>query len=126
MFALTFIKGYRPLVFHIPFWTGVAFGVVMQLSSSPCCKDSMDVSGFKIGGGHYALLLGFNVVSTVVCWALGGLALLDNRAGRDLGTVAGDEEGDDDTTGPFSSSKECSAGDDHLPTLPVKHPEALP
>jgi hypothetical protein len=72
VFALTFLKGYRPLVFHLPFWTGVAFGVVMQLSSSPCCKASMNVSGFAIGSGHYATLLGFNVVSAVVCWALAG------------------------------------------------------
>lgn len=31
VFFLTFIRGYRPLVFHLSFWTGVAFGIVMQL-----------------------------------------------------------------------------------------------
>jgi hypothetical protein len=52
VFALTFLTGYRPLVFHLPFWTGVACGVVMQLSSSPCCKGSMNISGFQIGNGE--------------------------------------------------------------------------
>jgi hypothetical protein len=84
VFALTFIKGYRPLLFHLPFWTGVAFAVVMQLSTAPCCKDSMNVSGFKIGSGNYSTLLGFNVISAVVCWGLAGVALLDNRQGRKL------------------------------------------
>jgi len=90
VFALTFIKGYRPLVFHLPFWAGVAFGVVMQLSSSPCCKASMNISGFKIGNGTYSTLLGFNVVSTVVCWGLAAIALLDNRSGHKL--EGGDDE----------------------------------
>jgi hypothetical protein len=44
----------------------------------------MNISGFKIGSGTYNTLLGFNVVSTVVCWGLGLIALLDNRKGRDL------------------------------------------
>lgn len=35
VYALMFIKGYRPLVFHLPFWTGVAFGVVFQVSLIP-------------------------------------------------------------------------------------------
>lgn len=89
VFALTFLKGYRPLVFHLPFWTGVAFGVVMQLSTSPCCKNSMNISGFQIGNGTYKTLLGFNVVSVIVCWGLAAIALLDNRSGRKL-------EGQDD------------------------------
>lgn len=84
VFALTFLKGYRPLVFHLPFWTGVALGVVMQLSSSPCCKGSMSISRFQIGNGTYKTLLGFNVVSALCCWGLAALALLDNRAGRKL------------------------------------------
>lgn len=84
VFALTFLKGYRPLVFHLPFWAGIAFGVVMQISNSPCCKHSINISGFKIGSGTYNTLLGFNVVSTVACWGLGLIALLDNRKGRGL------------------------------------------
>jgi hypothetical protein len=71
--------------------TGVAFGIAMQLSSSPCCKDSLSLAGMKIGTGHYALLLGVNVISTVCCWALGGLALLDNRRGRGLAPLEGDD-----------------------------------
>eukprot|EP00878_Enallax_costatus_P019466 GHUV01020538.1.p2 GENE.GHUV01020538.1~~GHUV01020538.1.p2 ORF type:complete len:160 (+),score=32.79 GHUV01020538.1:134-613(+) len=94
IFALIFLKGYRPLVFHLPFWTGVAFGIVMQLSTTPGIKDMMNVTGFNIGKGHYASLLGFNVVSTVCCWAVGALALLDNHKGRELvGSV--DESSDD-------------------------------
>jgi hypothetical protein len=92
VFALTFLKGYRPLVFHLPFWAGIAFGVVMQLSSSPCCKNSMNISGFKIGSGTYNTLLGFNVVSTVVCWGLGLIALLDNRKGWGLEGAGEDGE----------------------------------
>lgn len=84
VYALTFIKGYRPLVFHLPFWTGIAFAVVMQLSTSPCCKASLNVTGFNIGSGKYSNLLGFNVVATVVCWGLAAIALLDNRSGRGL------------------------------------------
>lgn len=41
------------------------------------------------------MLLGTNVVSTVCCWALGGIALLDNSKGRELVPVAdgkGEEE----------------------------------
>lgn len=96
VFALTFIKGYRPLVFHLPFWAGVAFGVVMQLSSSPCCKASMNISGFKIGNGTYSTLLGFNVVSTVVCWGLAAITLLDNRSGNKLEGVDEEEYGGHD------------------------------
>lgn len=87
---MTFIKGYRPLVFHLPFWAGAAFGIVMQLSSSPCCKAAMNITGLQIGNGTYKTLLGFNVISTIVCWGLGAIALLDNRSGRKL--VGTDEE----------------------------------
>lgn len=90
VWALVFLKGYRPLVFHLPFWAGIAFGVVMQLSSSPCCKASMNIAGFKIGNGTYNTLLGFNVVSTVVCWGLAAMALLDNRGGKNLEGVEDD------------------------------------
>ncbi|WIA39871.1 hypothetical protein OEZ86_013316 [Tetradesmus obliquus] len=117
VFALTFLKGYRPLVFHLPFWTGVAFGVVMQLSSSPAFKSSMNVSGFAIGSGHYATLLGFNVVSAVVCWALAGLALLDNRAGRTLERLPGDEADYDEL--------ELAAAGDSGDVLPVKDLDAF-
>jgi hypothetical protein len=116
VFALTFLKGYRPLVFHLPFWTGVAFGVVMQLSNSPCCKASMNVSGFAIGSGHYATLLGFNVVSAVVCWALAGIALLDNRAGRTLERLPEDEQVDE---------LELAAATDSGDVLPVKNLDAF-
>lgn len=72
-------------------------------------------------GGHYALLLGINVVSTVCCWALGGLALLDNRRGRELVPLDGDgDEGSDNDAripaGVLEGSKD--AGD-----LPVKAAE---
>jgi hypothetical protein len=36
VWALTFIKGYRPLTFHLPFWAGIAFGVVMQVGGYAC------------------------------------------------------------------------------------------
>ena len=114
VFALMFLKGYRPLLFHLPFWTGVAFGVVMQLSTSPCCKDSMNVSGFKIGSGHYATLLGFNVVSVVCCWFLGAVALLDNAKGRELVGRLG-EEGEEQVGLKLGGA----APKDAAPVLPV-------
>ncbi|KAF6258847.1 hypothetical protein COO60DRAFT_1622110 [Scenedesmus sp. NREL 46B-D3] len=113
VYALTFIKGYRPVLFHLPFWTGVAFGVVMQLASSPCCKASLNVSGFAMGSGNYAILLGFNVISAVVCWGLAGLALLDNRAGRVLERLPGDEQDGDEL-------KLAAAAADSGDGLPVK------
>lgn len=113
VFALIFLKGYRPLVFHLPFWTGVAFAVVMQLSTSPCCKDSMNVAGFNIGTGHYATLLGFNVVSAVCCWFLGAVALLDNTAGRNLtGRELGLEESEE-------YGEDQVGGKGQVPTLPI-------
>jgi hypothetical protein len=99
IWALTFLQGYRPLVFHLPFWTGVAFGIVMQLSTSPCCAGAMNVAGLAIGKGHYAGLLGFNVASTVCCWGLGALALLDNRQGRNLEGRGGGDIPQDILTG---------------------------
>lgn len=66
----------------------------------------MNVSGFQIGTGHYNTLLGFNVVSTVVCWGLGAIALLDNRAGHRL------DDGADDESEAFDamSSKDVTGG----------------
>ncbi|KAJ9523670.1 hypothetical protein QJQ45_020099 [Haematococcus lacustris] len=57
---LTFITGYRPLVFHLPFWAGVALGIVLQS------------------------LLGFNVVGVAVCWTLALLALAENWQGMGM------------------------------------------
>lgn len=94
IFALIFLRGYRPLVFHLPFWTGVAFGIIMQLSTTPGIMNMINVTGISIGKGHYASLLGFNVVSTVCCWAVGALALLDNHKGRELVALDVDDSED--------------------------------
>lgn len=63
----------------------------MQLSTTPGVKEMINVTGFAIGEGSYASLLGFNVVSTVCCWALGALALLDNYKGRELVALEAEE-----------------------------------
>jgi hypothetical protein len=108
VFALTFIKGYRPLVFHLPFWTGAAFGIIMQLASSPCCKGSMNITGFQIGNGTYKTLLGFNVISTVVCWGLAAIALLDNRSGRKLEGTGEEDFAVDEVQGKVHGGKSTS------------------
>jgi hypothetical protein len=53
----------------------------------------MNISGFKMGSGTYSTLLGFNVISAIVCWGLAAIALLDNRQGRKLEGQE-EEEGD--------------------------------
>ncbi|GFH06085.1 uncharacterized protein HaLaN_00657, partial [Haematococcus lacustris] len=81
---LTFITGYRPLVFHLPFWAGVALGIVLQLSTAPCCKAYINVGSWAIGQGGYNSLLGFNVVGVAVCWSLALLALAENWQGMGM------------------------------------------
>lgn len=39
VYGLMFLRGYRPLVFHLPFWTGVAFGIVMQVCTLAVYRD---------------------------------------------------------------------------------------
>lgn len=90
IYALIFLRGYRPLVFHLPFWTGVAFGVVYQLATGPTTAAYFNLSGWRLGNGSYSLLLGFNVISTVACWGVGLLALLENPYGRALQRPDGD------------------------------------
>ena len=46
-----------------------------------------------MGSGTYSTLLGFNVISAIVCWGLAAIALLDNRQGRKLEGQE-EEEGD--------------------------------
>ncbi len=31
VFALMFVRGYRPLAFHMPFWAGMALAIVYQV-----------------------------------------------------------------------------------------------
>ncbi|KAL3138479.1 hypothetical protein ABBQ32_006269 [Trebouxia sp. C0010 RCD-2024] len=81
---LIFIKGYRPLTFHIPFWWGIGMGVVFQLSTASCCKDYINVRGFAFGSGENNTLLGFNVIGTAIAWGLAGLTLLENSEGSNL------------------------------------------
>eukprot|EP00879_Flechtneria_rotunda_P010733 GHRR01011215.1.p1 GENE.GHRR01011215.1~~GHRR01011215.1.p1 ORF type:complete len:596 (+),score=197.04 GHRR01011215.1:814-2601(+) len=126
VFALTFLKGYRPLVFHLPFWTGVAFGVVMQLSSTPWAQGLINVKGFQIGTGKNALLLGFNVVSLVCCWFLAAVALLDNAKGFQLaGRAAGDADdsisNDDGDVVAKDAMETTKDGKAHFMELPIYH-----
>ncbi|CAL8463500.1 g3034 [Coccomyxa elongata] len=81
IFALMFVDGYRPLTFHLPFWWGVGLGVTSQLSST---FTSINMSGFKFGNGANALLLGTNVIGSVIAWALMFITLLENPLGSAL------------------------------------------
>ncbi|GAQ80925.1 solute symporter family protein [Klebsormidium nitens] len=92
VYALMFIKGYRPLVFHLPFWTGVAFGVVFQLSSASCCRDYINVKGFAMGSGSEQLLLGFNVIGSLCAWGVCGICLLENVPAYHLLKTPGADE----------------------------------
>lgn len=91
VYALMFIKGYRPLVFHLPFWSGVAFGVVFQLSTASCCRDYINIEGFRFGSGSEAALLGFNVIGSIVAWGLCGVCLLENMPAWQLDRRAGSD-----------------------------------
>ncbi|KAL0034477.1 hypothetical protein WJX79_004596 [Trebouxia sp. C0005] len=67
---LIFVKGYRPLTFHLPFWWGIAMGIVFQLSTAACCKDYINVRGFAWGAGEGSNLIlaaahGNNIVKVI-------------------------------------------------------------
>lgn len=59
----------------------MALGITSQLSSS---ITSIDMSGFKFGTGDNALLLGTNVIGTIVAWGLMAITLLENPFGAQL------------------------------------------
>ncbi|EIE27477.1 hypothetical protein COCSUDRAFT_64250 [Coccomyxa subellipsoidea C-169] len=81
IFALMFIDGYRPLTFHVPFWWGVGLGITSQLSST---VKTINMSGFNFGTGSNALLLGTNVIGTIIAWGLMFITLLENPMGSTL------------------------------------------
>eukprot|EP01065_Artemidia_motanka_P042806 TRINITY_DN579_c0_g1_i1.p1 TRINITY_DN579_c0_g1~~TRINITY_DN579_c0_g1_i1.p1 ORF type:complete len:699 (+),score=276.09 TRINITY_DN579_c0_g1_i1:81-2177(+) len=74
-------NSYRPLLFHMPFWCGVAFGITYQLQKDDCCKDWMQTDGFDIGNGIYNRLLGFNIYGHMCCWALACLTAFEHPLG---------------------------------------------
>ncbi|KAK9829007.1 hypothetical protein WJX72_003371 [[Myrmecia] bisecta] len=90
VYALIWVKGYRPLTFHLPFWWGVAMGIVLQLSTSNCCKNYINTKGFAFGSGSYNTLLGFNVIGAAVGWGLMFLTLLENASGSEMKTKVGE------------------------------------
>ncbi len=63
---------------------GVGLGVTSQLSSS---ITSINMSGFKFGSGANALLLGTNVIGSIIAWALMFITLLENPLGSALTQV---------------------------------------
>lgn len=62
-------------------YRGVGLGITSQLSST---YTSIDMSGFKMGSGDYALLLGTNVIGSIIAWALMFITLLENPLGSSL------------------------------------------
>ena len=64
---------------------GVALGITSQLSSS---IPSINMSGFTMGDGDNALLLGTNVIGAIVAWGLMAITLLENPFGAPLAQVS--------------------------------------
>lgn len=62
----------------------MALGITSQLSSS---IPSINMSGFAIGNGDNALLLGTNVIGSIVAWGLMAITLLENPFGSPLAQV---------------------------------------
>ena len=63
---------------------GVALGVTSQLAGS---IPSINMSGFTWGSGDNALLLGTNVIGSIVAWGLMAITLLENPFGSQLSQV---------------------------------------
>lgn len=63
---------------------GVALGVTSQLSGT---FKSINMDGFKFGTGSNALLLGTNVIGSIVAWGLMFITLLENPLGSPLTKV---------------------------------------
>ncbi len=66
----------------------------------------MNLNSFYMGGGPYALLLGFNVISTAACWGLACIALLDNWKGN---TLVGREELDNERDAYWEEDRQAFA-----------------
>lgn len=62
IFLFHFLKGVPPLSFHLAFWPGVVGGLLYAFGAVP--------SGFAIGPGKYAGLLGVNVYGLLLCSGL--------------------------------------------------------
>jgi len=80
---LEFVRGHRPLSFHLPFWFGVALGIAVL--------DKQDFSFWQIGDGSYKELLGVNVYGSLISFGLFILGLVwnwgDNRTLRAQGLL---------------------------------------
>lgn len=61
----------------------MALGITSQLSGS---ISSINMSGFKWGTGDNALLLGTNVIGSIIAWGLMAITLLE-RPWSHLGQV---------------------------------------
>lgn len=59
-------------------------GITSQLSST---FKSINMSGFKFGTGDNALLLGTNVIGSIVAWGLMAITLLENPFAAQLSQV---------------------------------------
>jgi Na+/proline symporter len=61
VFLLAPLVKYSPWSFHLAFWPGVAFGILLALNAMP--------ASWAIGTGKYALLLGTNFYGLAICCA---------------------------------------------------------
>lgn len=60
VFLLAPFVAYSPSSFHLAFWPGVVFGVMLAAGAVP--------AAWAIGDGKYALLLGTNLYGLVICF----------------------------------------------------------
>jgi len=74
--ALPWMKGNRPLAFHLPFWFGALLGIAYQIVSY---RKQKIFESWKMGEGSYAELLGVNVYGLLIAIGLFVLGLAFNR-----------------------------------------------
>jgi hypothetical protein len=71
--ALPFMKGHRPLAFHLPFWFGAILGVAYQIVSF---RKQSNFADWAIGDGPYKVLLGVNVYGALAAYGLFFIGLM--------------------------------------------------
>mmetsp|Transcript_13832 Transcript_13832/g.46684 ORF Transcript_13832/g.46684 Transcript_13832/m.46684 type:complete len:190 (-) Transcript_13832:407-976(-) len=79
---LEFLKGYRPLCFHIPFWISACLGISYQVMIEE--PNRADLTKLGVGDGAYDILLGVNILSSLLAFGSFFVFAFENAAGEDL------------------------------------------
>ena len=90
----------------------MALGVTSQLAGS---IPSINMSGFTWGSGDNALLLGTNVIGSIVAWGLMAITLLENPFGSQLSQVRPSK------CCQVRCKPEVFASSEHIKELTIKH-----